>query len=63
MFYPAIPDGKTWSELGGHGEHGAHGKHQPDDLKHSIYNSKHSICDPKHSFCQPDDLKHYISWP
>ena len=56
MFYPATPDGKTRSELGEHGEHGEHGKdgkHQPQDLKHSIYDSKHS-------FCHPDDSKHSI---
>ena len=39
----AIPHGKTWINLGEHGEHGEHGKHQPDDLKHSTYDSKHSI--------------------
>ena len=36
----AIPHGKTWSNLGEHGEQGKHrkkGKHQPDDLKHSTY--------------------------
>ena len=35
------------------GEHGKDGKHQPQDLKHSIYDSKHS-------FCHPDDSKHSI---
>ena len=42
----AIPHGKTWSNLGEHGEQEKHrkkGKHQPDDLKHSTYDSKHSI--------------------
>ena len=32
--------------MGEHGEQGKHrkkGKHQPDDLKHSTYDSKHSI--------------------
>ena len=32
--------------MGKHGEQGKHrkkGKHQPDDLKHSTYDSKHSI--------------------
>ena len=36
LFHPTIPDGRTWSKLG---ENGEHGKHQPDDLKHSIYDS------------------------
>ena len=33
------------------GEHGKDGKHQPDDLKHSIYDSKLSNWDSKPSFC------------
>ena len=36
LWNPAIPDGKTWSKFGEHGEHGIDGKHHPDDLKHSI---------------------------
>ena len=43
LFHLAIPDGRTWSKLGQHGEHGKDGKHQPQDLKHSIYDSKHSF--------------------
>ena len=52
LLHPAIPDGRTWSELGGHGdreecgehgEQGKDGKHQPDDLKHPNPDSKHSI--------------------
>ena len=52
LLHPAFPDGRTWSELGGHGERGEHGehgeqgkdgKHQPDDLKHPIPDSKYSI--------------------
>ena len=34
LLHPAIPDGRTWSELEEHGEYGEHGKdgkHQPDD--------------------------------
>ena len=51
MFHPAILDWKTWSELGEHGEHGEHGKdgkHQPDDLKHSIYDSEGAHLGPGH---------------
>ena len=55
--HPSIPDGRTWTKLGDHGEHGKDGKHQTDDLKHSIYDSKHTFCDSKHSICQVDDLK------
>ena len=43
MLHPAIPDGRAWSNLGGHGEPGEHGKGgkpQPDHLKHSLYDSK-----------------------
>ena len=55
----------TWRKFGEHGEHGEHGKDQPDDIKHSNYDSKHSLCDSKRSICQPDDSKYYIfghSW-
>ena len=58
--------GRSWSNLGEHREHGEHrkdGKCQPDDLKHSNYDSKHSICASVHSFCQPDNSKHYILQP
>ena len=44
MLHPAIPDGRAWSNMGEHGEPGEHGKggkHQPDHLKHSLYDSKH----------------------
>ena len=27
LLHPAIPDGRTWSKLGGQGEHGKDGKH------------------------------------
>ena len=63
--YPAIPDGRTWSKLGKHGEqrergeHGKDGKHQPDGLKDSIFDSKYSNCDSKHFFWQSDDSKHF----
>ena len=63
LFYPAISDERTWSNLGEHGEHRErreHGKDQPNDLKHSIYDSKHFISVSKHSFRQPDDSKHFI---
>ena len=38
-----------------------HEKNQPDELKHSLYDSKHSIYDSKHCFCQPDYSKHSFS--
>ena len=44
MLHPAIPDGRTWCNLGEHGgqgKHGEDGKHQPDDLKHWTYDAKH----------------------
>ena len=56
LFYPAIPDGRTWSNFGEHGEqrerreHGKDGKHQQDGLKDSIFDSKYSNCDSKHFF-------------
>ena len=31
---------RTWSNLGEHGEHGREEKYQPNDIKHSIYDSK-----------------------
>ena len=44
MFYPAIPDGKTWSELGEHGEHGEHeNMEMMENINHSIFSSKHSF--------------------
>ena len=64
MCHPAILDVRTWSKLGKHGERREHGKerkHQPDILKHSIYDLKHSIHDSKHCFCQPDYSKHSFS--
>ena len=49
-------------EHGKHREHGKDGKPQPDDIKHSIYDSKHTFCDSEHSICQTDDLKtHYFA--
>ena len=50
LFHPAIPNERTWSNLGEHGEHrerrepGKEAKHQSNDLKHSIYYSKHISC-------------------
>ena len=41
-------------------EHGEDGKLQPDDFKHSIYNTNHSLCDSKHYICQPDGSKRSI---
>ena len=64
--YPAIPDGRTWSNFGEHGEqrergeHGKDGKHQQDGLKDSIFDSKYSNCDSKHFFWQSDDSKNFI---
>ena len=37
LLHPTILDGRTWVNLGEHGEHGKDGKHQPDGLKHSIW--------------------------
>ena len=59
-----MPDRRTWNKLGEPGEHRGHekdGKYQPDELKHSIYDSKHSFCDSKRSICQPYDSKQSIS--
>ena len=45
---PAIPQGRTWSKLGEHGdgehrEYGNGGKHQPDGLKHSFFVTKNAL--------------------
>ena len=35
-------------------------KHQPDELKHSFYDSKHYIHDSKYSICQEGGSKQYL---
>ena len=46
LWNPAIVDWRLLRKFRGHGKEG---KHQPDELKHSIYDSKSCIRDSKHS--------------